>query len=162
MPATSAEDVEYQEWKKSKAGKKAPPEGLDAAGLQALIQKMQRQIDDLHRSQGVPVNPIDAAVKTLIAHVEARKAANPQYDFSELEEQLNSLGDNPSAEEAELVRETIADHAERFGQIRHEFGYLTQVGRNLHREILKEQVAAQKSRDEGTVVPDEEEAEVEE
>jgi hypothetical protein len=165
VTGTATDDEDYQKylaWKNSKAGRKPAPDPIGADDLRAQIEKMQQQISALHASQGVPVDPIDASVKALVAHVQARKAANPQYDFSELEDmltQLDKADGNPSVDEANLLRDTVEEHRERHGQISHEYAYINELSRQLRKQTLAEKVATDK-RATAPVVDEEEEEEV--
>lgn len=140
---TEQSDADYQAylaWKAGEGKKTKAPDPLSADALMARIQRMQKQMDALLAAQGVPADPMDAAVKALIAHVNARQASNPQYDLSELKDQLENLPKRPTVSHAELVRETVADHRERYAPIFSGMAYIAQLARDLHKLTLQEKI----------------------
>lgn len=137
------DDADYQDylaWKNGEGKKVKAPDLISPEALLAQIQRMQKQMDALRLAQGVPADPIDAAVKALVAHVKARQDANPQYDLTELMEQLEKLPEEPSVDHAELVQETVADHMDRHAPIRSEMAYIAELSRTLRKLTLQKRI----------------------
>lgn len=117
----------------------AAPVIPDVAELQRQIQALTDRMNQQSIQLGVPTNPVAAAVANLIAHVKARASANPGFDFSELADQLASLGENPAVGDAELVRTLVEDVLDAAPAL--ELHYLRQLARDLHKETLKVKAA---------------------
>jgi hypothetical protein len=122
-----------------------PVDSATVAKLIEQMQAMQERINSLSHAAGVPSDPIDAVVQALKQHVDQVANAHPNHDFSELK---TVLGDLPPSDElnkdvTELVKDTVADHISRFGNIRHDLGYIEELAGALHRIFLKKAVSSQ-------------------
>lgn len=113
----------------------ATPVTVDVEALQRQIQELTDRMNAQAVQLGIPTNPVGAAVANLIAHVKARANANPGFDFSELADQLASLGETPTATDAELIRTLVEDVLEAGPAL--ETHYLRVLARDLHKETLK-------------------------
>jgi hypothetical protein len=102
--------------------------------MRAAMQAQQEQINNLLKERGVPSDPIAAGVTNLVAHVRARAAQSPQFDFSELLDALESLPDEVTPDDAALVKELVADVVDRGRHL--ELDYLPVLARDLHKETL--------------------------
>lgn len=122
----------------------AAPTNVDANEMLAQIQALQEQMAALRASAGIPGDPIEAHVMALRAHVKAQADANPHYDFSELQKALEDLPEPKSltTDDTDLVKSTVEDTTRRFGHIRHELGYVEELARGLHIEVLKARKSA--------------------
>lgn len=110
----------------------------DVAAMLEQMKALQARVDTMQAERGIPSDPVEAAVKNLLAHVRARKDANPSFDFSELLEQLQYLADNadykPDDNAAQLVGLAVEDAVTRGPA---EFGYLTVLARDFRKAVLK-------------------------
>jgi hypothetical protein len=116
-----------------------PVDSATVAMLIEQMQAMQERINSLSQAAGVPSDPIDAVVQALKQHVDQIANAHPNHDFSELK---TVLGDLPPSDElnkdvTELVKDTVADHVKRFGNIRHDLGYIEELASGLHSIFVK-------------------------
>lgn len=104
--------------------------------------KLEQQVAQLMADRGIAVNPVDAAVKAMVAHVQARQEANPQFDFSELLDQLNRLDtENVTSGQANLIRAMVTRELKTKSQIAHEMGYIDTLADDLVVEVLKNENA---------------------
>lgn len=117
----------------------AAPTNVDASEMLAQIQALQAQMDAMRQAQGIPSDPVEAHVQALRQHLEAQARANPGYDFSEVLKALDDLPEAKSltADDTDLVKSTVDDTTRRFGHIAHELGYVNDLARGLHIEVLK-------------------------
>lgn len=131
-PVTSPEAEELVE-----SGATPVAADLDAiiAQMQAAMAAQAAQIQQLLAERGLPSDPVASAVTNLLAHVRARSDQYPQHEFDELLQALNGLGDEVTVQDAELVKELVADVVDRGRHL--ELGYLPQLARDLHKETLK-------------------------
>lgn len=113
----------------------AAPVSVDVEALQRQIQELTARMDAQSRALGVPTNPLGAAVTNLVAHVKARANANPGFDFGELADQLASMGETPTVDDALIVRNLVDGVLEAGPAL--ELHYLRQLARDLHTETLK-------------------------
>lgn len=137
------DDADYQDylsWKNGEGRKVKAPDVISPEALLAQIQRMQKQMDAMRQAQGIPADPIDAAVKALVAHVKARQDANPQYDLSELMEQLEKLPEQPNTDHAELVKAHVDEQMDRHAPIRSEMAYIAELSRTLHKLTLQKKL----------------------
>lgn len=116
-----------------------PTSDADVQKLIKQMNEMQARINSLSQAAGVPSDPIEAQVQALKAHVIQVANAHPNHDFSELKD---ILADLPETEDltkdiTEWVKETVEDHIERFGGIRHDLGYVRQLASELHKIFVK-------------------------
>jgi GTP cyclohydrolase III len=105
------------------------------AQLQAQMAAQDEQIKALLAERGIPSDPVAAGVLDLIAHVEARQAQYPQFDFSELTDVLKSLPDQPSDKDTALVNTVVEDILQAARHL--EVEYLGVLARTLHKNVLK-------------------------
>jgi hypothetical protein len=111
----------------------AEPTHPDVAALVAQITALQQRVDDMAKAQGVPADPLAAAVKNLTDHVMARAGAMPQHDMAELLATLKELGDDPDTDKTSLLR-VLVDELPRTMEGRE---YLSELASSLHKAALK-------------------------
>jgi hypothetical protein len=109
----------------------------------STVEFLQAQVDRLMAERGVPADPVAAAHEDLKAHVAARKAGNPSYDFSELEKTLDV--ERPTVNDAEKVKLAVEQHHATDGKSETE--YLAQLARNLHRATLDDESSTEDDED---------------
>ncbi len=126
----------------------AAPYQPDVAAMLAQMKALQERVDSLQADRGIPSDPVEAAVKNLLAHVRARKAANPSFDFAELIEQLQYLEEHPDFKPddsaAQLTALAVEDAVERGGR---DFVYLRELARDFRKAVLKAAGATEKQAD---------------
>ena len=116
-----------------------PTSDADVQKLIKQMNEMQARINSLSQAAGVPSDPIDAQVQALKAHVIQVANAHPNHDFSELKEVLNDLPETEDLTKdiTEWVKDTVEDHIQRFGGIRHDLDYVRQLAGDLHSLFVK-------------------------
>lgn len=125
----------------------ATPYVPDVAEMLRQMRELQSRVDTLQAERGIPSDPVEAAVKDLVTHVKARQDANPTFEFSkDLKDQLKYLTENPDyrpdSNAAELLALGIEDAVSRGRHL--ELSYLTELARNVRREVLKAEGATAK------------------
>lgn len=115
----------------------AHPVDVDVHAMMEQIKAMQARIDSLSAAQGLPSDPVGAAVQNLVAHAKARQAAWPNYDLSGLIKELEEVGESPSSKDTDRIRNVVQDTIEDNGLISHDLTYLTRLARDLQTEVLK-------------------------
>lgn len=114
----------------------AAPTTTDPDAMLRQIQALQARMDQMSQAQGIPSDPVEAAVLNLKAHVKAHGNATPQHDYSEVNEALEGLSDPPTRDETELVKLAIEAHDRRVN--RHaDTAYLVELAGDLHKAVLK-------------------------
>lgn len=117
----------------------ATPTTVDADALLEQIRALQDRLATVEAERGIAADPVDAHVIALRAHMDARKAANPDVDFSDIDEALGNLPEKStdvSKDHSELVKSTVQDHV-RKSRVAHEMGYIQDLAEGLHRAVLK-------------------------
>jgi hypothetical protein len=123
----------------------AAPVVPDVAALMQQIDALQKRMDAMNVSAGVPRNPVEGAVKDLLAHVRAKANASPLFDFTPILDHLESMvikdvngketvGDI-TTRDAEIAR-LLVDEVVVAGK-HLEVGYLPELARKLHRVVLE-------------------------
>lgn len=116
-----------------------PTSDTDVQKLIKQMNEMQARINSLSQAAGVPSDPIEAQVQALKAHVQQVANAHPGHDFSELKDVLADLPETEDLTKdiTEWVKETVEDHIQRFGGIRHDLDYVRQLAADLHKIFVK-------------------------
>lgn len=113
----------------------AAPVDVDVNALMAQMQALQARVDAMTAAQGIPTDPIAAAVKNVRDHVTARvnmQGGARKDELAELVKAVADLSDAPSKDEAELLR-ILLDETRAFeGQ-----EYCKELARNLHKQLIK-------------------------
>lgn len=117
-----------------KAG--AAPVQPDADAMLRQIKVLQDRMDAMSAAQGIPSDPVEAAVLNLRAHVDAHKAATPQHDYSDIHHALDELSEPPTRDQTELVKLAVEDHHRRVGRYT-DVAYLLELASDLHKAVLK-------------------------
>jgi hypothetical protein len=125
----------------------AKPTTVDADSMLATIRKMQAQLDNLNAERGIPADPIDANIQAIEQHVTQVSNAHPTVDFGELKTAVKDLrsqfDDGLNESHTDYFKATVEDLLHGgLSHLAHELGYIWQLTRGLHREILKNKASA--------------------
>lgn len=113
----------------------AYPAQVDAAAMLAEIQKLQAQMASMQAAQGIPADPVAAALQDLVNHVNTRQAMVPGFDFAELKSLLKDVSSGQlTARDVELIKFAVEEAVARGP---HEFQYLVELSKNLYKSVLK-------------------------
>jgi hypothetical protein len=111
-----------------------PMSAPSAEELLAQIQKLQDRIDSMQAAQGIPSDPVEAALKNLVDHIEAHAAQNPSHDFSALKDVVNLTHDALTSKDAEKIQVTVEKVID---SLRHlDLHYVLELARDLRTAVL--------------------------
>lgn len=110
----------------------AAPHQPDVNALLAQLQALQSRVDTLQTEAGIPSNPVEFALNNLRDHVNARKAATPYLDVTEVSDLLKNA--TPTARDAELLSLAVDDLVSANGS--QDLQYLRQLARDVRKAVL--------------------------
>lgn len=113
----------------------AVPTEVDAAAMLKMIQDLQGQLASLQAQTGVVTDPVAAAKKDLADHVAARAAQYPTVDFSEVQNMIADLPDEPTPDHTNLTHVTVSEFTDKLRHL--EVAYLKDLATTLHKAVLK-------------------------
>lgn len=112
----------------------ARPNDVDVAALLAQMKALQDRVDAMSAQQGIPADPVEAALKNLSDHVKARAAANPNHDFSLLISTLDDLDESLDSRNAERLDIVTQQHVNRHSML--DLAYLKELAGDLRMAVL--------------------------
>lgn len=110
----------------------ATPFQPDVNALLAQLQALQSRVDTLQTEAGIPSNPVEFALNNLRDHVNARKAATPKLDVTEVTDLLKNAA--PTPRDAELLGLAVDDLVSANGD--QDLQYLRQLARDVRKAVL--------------------------
>jgi hypothetical protein len=121
------------------------PEQVDYAATLAELQRQlaqtQLQMQSMLAERGIPADPVEAAVKNLTDHINARAAQLPMADFSEVQKLLTNLPTDTAQvtpTHSELLMTTVHELVD---MLKHaDLGYVRALATAVHKEVLKARV----------------------
>jgi hypothetical protein len=104
----------------------------------ARMNAMQKRLDQFSLAQGIPIDPVDAHVQAIKAHVKVQSAAHPSHDFTDLVQALDKIpAEGVTTDHTALLKETVADYLELNATVANDLSYVWQLARELHKMLLK-------------------------
>ena len=121
----------------------AEPTPVDVEALLAQMQALQARVDAMSAAQGIPSDPVEAAAQALTQHVRARIAGGSfGVDFTDAANIVNDLdADNLNSGDSGVILLDLTDFRDA-NPAAEGLPYITQLARNLHREVLKREAAS--------------------